>query len=219
MDIEKTFINENQEMSIKKNNYYYVKRIFDFLFSFLALLFLTPLFLLISIIIKIDDPKGSIIFFQERVGKNGKLFKMYKFRSMYQDAEQRLESLLQFSDVEGAMFKMHNDPRITKVGKFLRKYSMDELPQLYNVLLGDMSLVGPRPPLPREVIKYTKHDKKRLLVTPGITGLWQVSGRNSLSFEEMVELDLVYIKTQSAKVDFVILLKTVKEVVVPMNAF
>src|SRR4051794_36359424 len=144
---------------------------------------------------------------------------MYKFRSMVSNAEQKLQELLKYNEVSGAMFKMKDDPRITKVGKVIRKTSIDELPQLFNVLKGDMSLVGPRPPLLREVAIYTKHDRKRLLVTPGCTGLWQVSGRNSLGFEEMVELDIIYIKKRSIIFDIKIILKTVLVLFGSKNAF
>jgi lipopolysaccharide/colanic/teichoic acid biosynthesis glycosyltransferase len=150
-----------------------------------------------------------VFFSQTRVGKNGKEFKMYKFRSMVSDAEERLNDLLKYNETTGAMFKMKNDPRVTKVGRFIRKTSIDELPQLWNVLKGDMSLVGPRPPLPREVEQYTEYDKQRLLVTPGCTGLWQISGRSNVGFKEMVELDLQYIRNRSILLDLKIIFKTV----------
>lgn len=220
MAYEKIFEKKNQQLLIERNlGYEFTKRVLEFVFSFLGLLCISPLLIIISMLIKFDDPKGSVIFVQKRVGKNGEIFNIYKFRSMYTDAEQRLEKLLSLNEVEGAMFKMREDPRITKTGKFIRKYSIDELPQLFNVLIGNMSLIGPRPALPREVDSYTEYDKQRLFVKPGITGLWQVSGRNSLSFNEMVELDLQYINNQSIKFDFLILLKTVKEVLFPINAY
>ncbi|MCJ8014403.1 sugar transferase [Paenibacillus sp. KQZ6P-2] len=186
------------------------KRIQDICLSLLGLILLSPLLLLISLLIKAEDPKGAVIFAQTRVGKNGKTFKMYKFRSMVRDAEKMLGKLMEQNEVSGAMFKMKNDPRITRVGRFIRKTSLDELPQLFNVLKGDMSLVGPRPPLPREVDDYTSYDMMRLLVVPGCTGLWQISGRNHVGFQEMVELDLEYIRNQSFFKDMVILFKTVK---------
>lgn len=144
---------------------------------------------------------------------------MYKFRSMVSNAEELLEGLLKRNEISGAMFKMKKDPRITKVGKFIRKTSIDELPQLWNVIRGDMSLVGPRPPLPREVNEYTSYDKLRLKATPGCTGLWQISGRNELSFSEMVELDLRYINERSMLFDLKIILKTVKVLLGSKDAY
>jgi lipopolysaccharide/colanic/teichoic acid biosynthesis glycosyltransferase len=144
---------------------------------------------------------------------------MYKFRSMVSNAEEKLKDLLAQNEIEGAMFKMKNDPRITKIGKFIRKTSIDELPQLINVLRGEMSLVGPRPPLVREVAEYTDYDKLRLTVKPGCTGLWQVSGRNELSFKEMVELDLKYIQNRSVLFDLRIIFKTFKVLLGAKDAF
>ncbi|RUQ26573.1 sugar transferase [Peribacillus cavernae] len=185
------------------------KRCIDILGSLAGIILLSILFIILAILIKLEDPKGKIFFTQTRVGKNGNEFKMYKFRSMVSNAEEKLNEILKYNEVSGAMFKMKEDPRITKIGKFIRKTSIDELPQLFNVLKGDMSLVGPRPPLPTEVAQYTEYDKQRLLVTPGCTGLWQVSGRNSLGFKEMVELDLQYIRTRSLLFDIKLILKTV----------
>ena len=208
----------NQEVSYLKNQellvndgkiYLLTKRILDITGSLFGIILLGFLFIIIAILIKLEDPKGAILFSQKRVGLNGKEFKMYKFRSMISNAEEKLQELLKHNEVSGAMFKMKDDPRITKIGKFIRKTSIDELPQLFNVLKGDMSLVGPRPPLPREVTVYSEYDKQRLLVTPGCTGLWQVSGRNSVGFEEMVELDLQYIRERSFIYDIKIILKTV----------
>lgn len=195
------------------------KRIFDFVASLLGLIVLSPLFLIIAIAIKIEDPRGPVFYSQIRLGKGQSPFKMYKFRSMIVDADKYLKELLKKNEVDGAMFKMKEDPRITKVGQFIRKYSIDELPQLLNVLLGNMSLVGPRPPLPREVAEYTDYDKQRLLVKPGCTGLWQVSGRNDVGFHEMVELDLKYINHRDASFDIQILLKTVLIFVKPNGAY
>lgn len=191
------------------SNYLFSKRIIDVVGSVFGLLLLSIVFIAVAILIKIEDPKGPIFFTQKRIGLNGKEFKMYKFRSMVSDAEEKLKELLKYNEVTGAMFKMKDDPRITKIGKFIRKTSIDELPQLFNVLKGEMSLVGPRPPLPREVELYTNYDKQRLLVTPGCTGLWQVSGRNSLGFDEMVELDLQYIEKRTFLFDLKIIIKTV----------
>lgn len=196
----------------KVNNcrsYLLAKRCMDIVGAVLGLIILFPVFLIVALLIKYEDPKGSVFFKQVRVGKNGKEFHMYKFRSMVTDAEKKLKKLLQYNEVSGAMFKMKDDPRVTKIGKFIRKTSIDELPQLFNVLRGDMSLVGPRPPLVREVSEYTTYDKQRLLVTPGCTGLWQVSGRSNIGFNEMVELDLFYITNRSIVFDIKIILKTV----------
>ncbi|MGM0140965.1 sugar transferase [Enterococcus sp. AZ160] len=199
--------------------YYFVKRLIDILGSLVGLLILCPLFLFVAYKIKREEPKGPVFFSQTRVGKNGKSFKMYKFRSMFIDAEEKLEQLLKYNEIEGAMFKMKDDPRITKVGKTIRKYSVDELPQLWNVLKGDMSLVGPRPPLSREVDEYSAYDMQRLLVKPGCTGLWQVNGRNDVDFHDMVELDLKYIINQSILYDMKIILKTVIVMMKPDGAY
>lgn len=189
--------------------YLFLKRLMDIVGALCGLIFLSPIFLIVAILIKLEDPKGPTFFKQVRVGKNEKEFGMYKFRSMVTDAEERLRDLLEHNEVSGAMFKMKDDPRVTKIGKFIRKTSIDELPQLLNVLKGDMSLVGPRPPLPREVKEYTAYDKQRLLVTPGCTGLWQVTERNSVGFKEMVELDLTYIQHRSLWFDVKLMFKTV----------
>ncbi|PEQ95226.1 multidrug MFS transporter [Bacillus sp. AFS006103] len=204
LDKQKTTVNVND-----RKLYLITKRFIDIIGASFGIILLGLLFIVIGILIKIEDPKGKIFFSQKRVGLNGKEFKMYKFRSMVSNAEEKLAELLKYNEVSGAMFKLKEDPRITKVGKFIRKTSIDELPQLFNVLKGDMSLVGPRPPLPREVAVYSDYDKQRLMVTPGCTGLWQVSGRNSVGFEEMVELDLEYIRNCSLFYDIKIILKTV----------
>jgi exopolysaccharide biosynthesis polyprenyl glycosylphosphotransferase len=203
----------------KKRVYSFTKRLVDIVGASVGIILLSWVFLIIAIAIKIEDPKGPVFFKQKRIGKNGKEFYMLKFRSMVVDAEQRLKDLLKQNEVQGAMFKMKNDPRITKVGKFIRKTSLDELPQLLNVLVGDMSLVGPRPPLQREVDEYTTHDRHRLLVKPGCTGLWQVSGRSNLSFSEMVELDLYYIKKRCLLMDFKIMLRTVVVMLTAKGAY
>lgn len=192
-----------------KKSYLIAKRTMDIIGAMIGLISLSWLFLIVAVLIKLEDPKGPVFFKQIRVGKDGKQFYMYKFRSMVIDAEKRLKELLNYNEVSGAMFKMKNDPRVTKVGKFIRKTSIDELPQLWNVLKGEMSLVGPRPPLPREVAQYTEYDKQRLLVTPGCTGLWQVSGRSNVGFEKMVELDLEYIRERSIFLDLKIIFKTI----------
>ncbi|MDK8640206.1 sugar transferase [Niallia taxi] len=203
----------------KAKGYYLAKRIIDIVSSIAGLILLSILFLIIAILIKVEDPKGKVFFKQVRVGKNGKEFYMYKFRSMSSDAEERLKELLSLNQAEGAMFKMKNDPRITRIGKYIRKTSVDELPQLINVLKGEMSLVGPRPPLPREVAEYSTYDKQRLLVIPGCTGLWQVSGRSNVGFSEMVELDLQYIRDRSVFYDIKIILKTILVLFGSKNAY
>lgn len=190
--------------------YSILKRIFDIFTSFVLLIVLFVPFLILSLVIYIDSPGASPIYWQERVGKNGKNFKFFKFRSMVPNAENMLDELLDKNEMTGPAFKIKGDPRITRVGRFIRKTSIDELPQLLNVLLGDMSLVGPRPPLPREVEMYSDYQKQRLLVTPGITCFWQVQpSRNSLSFDEWLELDMKYISKRGARTDFKILFKTI----------
>jgi len=195
------------------------KRAIDIAGAALGLVLLLPLFAVIALMIKLDDPKGPVIFKQIRIGKDGRPFWMYKFRSMVVNSEEILPQLLDRNDLKGPMFKMKEDPRVTRVGKFLRKYSLDELPQLWNVLKNDMSLVGPRPALPREVEQYSALDRQRLTVMPGCTGLWQVSGRSGLSFEQMIELDLYYIRHRSIWLDLVLILKTFRAVLTCRNAY
>lgn len=202
-----------------QKSYLVAKRMVDIFGASLGLLFLSPLFLVIAVLIKINDPQGSVFFKQIRIGKNGRPFHMYKFRSMVSNSEELLSQLLSRNEIGGAMFKIKDDPRITKVGRVLRKLSLDELPQLWNVLRNEMSLVGPRPALPREVEQYSPYDQQRLLVVPGCTGLWQVSGRNALNFDQMVELDLQYIKNRSIWLDFALLFKTVRVVLFSDNAY
>lgn len=198
--------------------YHSVKRIFDIILSLGGLIILSPLMAVIAYKIRQED-NGPIIYKQVRVGKDGRYFKMYKFRSMVADADQQLEKLKDQNEVKGAMFKIKRDPRITKVGHFIRKHSLDELPQLVNVLKGDMSLVGPRPPLPSEVAQYTKYDKQRLYVIPGCTGLWQVTVRNEVGFDEMVQLDIEYIQKASLTFDLWIIWKTVEIVIRPNGSY
>lgn len=188
-----------------------IKRAIDILGSAGLLLLLSLPLLIIALAVKLDS-KGPIIFRQTRIGKNGKPFTFLKFRSMHTDADQRLAQLMQYNETDGATFKMKNDPRVTRVGRFLRRSSMDELPQLLNVLYGQMSLVGPRPGLEREVKKYEDWQYRRLDVTPGLTGLWQVSGRSSVSFETMTKLDIYYVEHWSLWLDLKILIKTIKAV-------
>lgn len=200
--------NTIQHIEVRKK-YIYSKRSLDVLGSLFGLIVLFPLFLIIAICIKIEDPKGSVLFKQKRVGYQGRPFYMYKFRSMVTNAEGMLDSLMHRNETTGPMFKMKDDPRVTNIGRFIRKTSIDELPQLWNVLKGDMSLVGPRPPLPHEVDYYTDYDKQRLMVRPGCTGYWQVSGRSELGFKEMVELDLKYIAERRLWLDIILIFKTV----------
>jgi len=201
---------ERQEARGERNLYPILKRTVDILGSTFGLLALIPLFTVVAIAIKWEDPKGPVFFSQTRIGKNGKPFRIYKFRSMCVDAEEKLKNMRELNSISGPMFKIKQDPRITKVGHFIRKTSIDELPQFLNVLIGNMSLVGPRPSSAWEVDQYTNHDRKRLTVTPGCTGLWQISGRNELGFREMLELDLAYIERKCIWNDFKIMLKTVK---------
>jgi exopolysaccharide biosynthesis polyprenyl glycosylphosphotransferase len=195
-----------------------LKRASDVLFSAIGLLVLSPVFLVITIVIRTTSA-GPAFFRQDRVGLQGAAFRMLKFRTMVADAEQQLSSLLDASEGNGVLFKMRNDPRITPVGRFLRRYSIDELPQLWNVLKGDMSLVGPRPPLASEVEAYEQWVHRRLLVKPGITGLWQVSGRSDLSWEDSVRLDLYYVENWSITTDVVILWRTFKAVLAKNGAY
>lgn len=220
---EETIKGNTMKIDLQRINtgkgYLLAKRCMDIIGSLCGLIVLSPVFFIVALCIKLEEPKGSIFFKQIRVGKNGKEFYMYKFRTMVIDAEEKLEGLLKHNEVSGAMFKMKNDPRVTKIGKIMRKASLDELPQLWNVLKGDMSLVGPRPPLPREVEEYTAYDMQRLLVVPGCAGLWQVSGRNNVGFDKMVELDLKYIQERNLYVDIKIILKTIKVIFFPNDAY
>ncbi|WP_283594350.1 sugar transferase [Limosilactobacillus galli] len=199
--------------------YRIIKRVFDVIAASIALVILSPVFLIVAICIKADDPKGPVFYSQIRVGKDGRRFRMYKFRSMVTNADELLEKLRSQNEVNGAMFKMKNDPRITKVGRVIRKYSLDELPQLVNIVGGSMSIVGPRPPLVSEVAEYTDYDKQRLMVKPGATGMWQVGGRNDVDFAEMVKLDLTYIQERSIWLDLKIMFETVKIMIKPNGAY
>lgn len=194
------------------NGAHVAKRAVDLALSATALLVLSPLFVVIALLIMAED-QGPIFFRQTRVGQHGREFLMLKFRSMRVDAEQRLKELLARNQhATGVTFKIKGDPRVTRVGRILRKYSLDELPQFYNVLVGDMSLVGPRPPVPREVALYSQADRRRLAVKPGITCLWQVSGRAEIDFPGQVQLDVRYIESRSLREDFKILCKTIPAV-------
>lgn len=204
---------------VNKGFYFKVKRLLGIFLAVAGLLVLLPLFAVIALLIKISEPRGTVFFKQIRVGKDGKTFEIYKFRTMRMNAEAELQKYLKQNEVSGAMFKMKKDPRVTKLGRILRKTSIDELPQLWNVLKGDMALIGPRPPLPREVEAYTAYDKQRLQITPGCTGMWQVSGRSTLSFQEMIELDLFYIRNLSPLLDVKILCRTVVVLLHPKGAY
>ena len=188
--------------------YNIVKRTIDIIGSLLGIIALSPLFIIVSILIK-RESEGPVIFCQERVGKDKINFKMYKFRSMVQNAEELKEKLKDKNEMSGPMFKMHDDPRVTKIGKFIRKTSIDELPQLFNVLRGEMSLVGPRPSLPREVEQFESWMLERLEVNPGITCYWQVSGRNNIDFEDWMKLDIKYVRERNTLTDIKLIFKTV----------
>lgn len=198
--------------------YHSMKRLFDIVAATCGIVILSPLMIIIAVVIKGED-HGPIFYKQVRVGKNGKIFKMYKFRSMFVNADKMLDKLKEQNDVDGPMFKMKDDPRVTKIGHFIRKHSLDELPQFFNVLKGDMSLVGPRPPLPSEVVEYSEYDKQRLLVIPGCTGLWQATERNEVGFNKMVQLDIQYIQRASFTFDLWIIWKTVEIVIKPNGSY
>ena len=196
------------ESSMEFSLYEVIKRLIDVVCSFMGVLLLSPLFIIIAIIIKMTS-KGPVFFSQKRVGKNGKEFDMYKFRSMVVNAEELKEKLAAKNEMSGPMFKMKDDPRVTKVGKFIRKTSIDELPQLWNVLKGDMSLVGPRPSLPKEVAQFENWMYKRLEVKPGLTCYWQVNGRNNIDFEDWMKLDIKYVNERSTWIDIKLIFKTI----------
>jgi exopolysaccharide biosynthesis polyprenyl glycosylphosphotransferase len=195
-----------------------VKDLFDRSFAAVALISLSPLLVLLAVIIRLHD-RGPAFFTQVRVGKDGRVFKIYKFRTMVVDAEQRRTQLLDSNDTDGVLFKLRKDPRVTAVGARLRRYSIDELPQLFNVLLGQMSLVGPRPALPDEAARYAEHVRRRLVVRPGLTGLWQVNGRSDLSWEESVRLDLRYVENWSFALDLQIVWKTIMVILQGSGAY
>ncbi|MFW2588805.1 sugar transferase [Sagittula sp. SSi028] len=196
----------------------YVKRLVDVIVTLMVLFSALPFFIVLTALVRLQS-KGPALYKQTRIGLNGVPFTIYKFRSMYQDADARLAEMVATSDRDGPCFKMRNDPRITPVGRLLRRTSLDELPQLFNILRGDMSLVGPRPALPVEVAQYSDCAMKRLLVRPGLTGLWQVSGRANLSFDEMIALDLQYIRDLSPALDAKILLRTLPAVTIGEGAY
>ncbi|HBI7167226.1 TPA: sugar transferase [Clostridium perfringens] len=200
----KEYIKADQENRI----YLFFKRLIDILGSGFGLIILSPVFLIVAIAIKFEDSKGSVLFSQKRVGQYGKEFNMYKFRSMVSNAEELKAKLMEQNEMSGPMFKMKHDPRITKVGKFIRKTSIDELPQLINILKGEMSLVGPRPSLPKEVAKFETWMLEILEVKPGLTCYWQVMGRNDIDFEDWMKLDIKYVHDRNFWLDIKLIFKT-----------
>lgn len=194
------------------------KRLFDIVLTLLIMAVLWPILLCVALAVRLTSP-GPIFFVQRRIGLDGASFGMIKFRSMYRDAEARRGAMLALSDREGICLKLKNDPRVTPVGRVLRRWSLDELPQLFNVLLGDMSLVGPRPALPEEVAAYPDRAHARHRVLPGITGFWQVSGRADLSFDHMIDLDLAYVRQVSVMTDLAVMLRTFRAVVKGQGAY
>ncbi len=202
----------------KKRIYFALKRGTDIVLSLLALIILLPFFFIIAVAIKLDS-RGKVIFSQPRTGKNGKTFVMYKFRSMYYGAEKKQKDLLHQNEMDGPVFKISNDPRITRVGRFIRSYSLDELPQLINILRGDMSIVGPRPLAVYETMKFTQEENKRHLVKPGLTCYWQTRGRSQLTFQELIYLDLKYITKMNLLIDLKLILLTLKTVVMKKGAY
>lgn len=211
--IEKTINRDNMKQVYERKNpvYKFLKRLFDILLSGIALICLSPIFLITAIAIKLEDG-GPAFFVQTRAGKDMKTFKMYKFRSMYVNADEKLAELMKDNEQTGHAFKIKNDPRITKVGKFIRKVSIDELPQFINILKGDMSIVGPRPILPFQMEECNEYEKQRLIVQPGLTCYWQIGGRANIKWDEWVELDLNYIEDMSLWTDLKMIVKTIPAV-------
>jgi exopolysaccharide biosynthesis polyprenyl glycosylphosphotransferase len=205
------------DIACKPVAYYMLKRTFDVVVAIVMLVLAAPIMIAAAVLIKLGSC-GPVIFKQVRVGRGGRYFTCYKFRSMCADAEDRKRKLLHLNEVDGPVFKIKNDPRVTPVGAFIRKYSIDELPQLFNVLRGDMSIVGPRPPIPAEVEQYGVRERGRLAVKPGLTCLWQISGRSTVSFERWVELDLMYIDNMSFMNDLGIVVKTIPAVITGSGA-
>lgn len=206
----KTYWFDRDEILRTKRFYWMGRRAQDIFFSLLALIVLAVPMLIVALVIWIDSPGASPIFSQDRVGRDGRVFKFYKFRSMVPNAEAKLHEVLEQNEMDGPVFKMKNDPRITRVGRFIRKTSIDELPQLFNILKGDMSIVGPRPALPREVAEYGEYEMQRLYVTPGLTCYWQIQpNRNELTFDEWMDLDLKYIQDRSFWLDWKLIILTI----------
>lgn len=191
----------------KKKSYYVIKRVIDIIGSLCGLILLSPVLLITAIAIKLDS-KGPVFFIQGRVGKNGQIFRMYKFRSMVEEAEKLKDKLKKKNEMSGPMFKMRDDPRITNIGRFIRKTSIDELPQLINIIKGEMSLVGPRPNLPKEVAQFNEYQMLKLMAKPGLTCYWQIMGRNSIDFEDWMRLDIKYIEDRSTFLDIKLIFKT-----------
>ncbi len=213
---EKLFLTNDK--SIEKNLIYFViKRLLDIIGSVIGLVIFSPIMLIVAILIKATSD-GPIIFYQRRVGFKGKEFKLYKFRSMINNAETLLEGLMDKNEMSGPMFKLKEDPRVTNIGKFIRKTSIDELPQLFNILKGEMSLVGPRPNLPREVVRFTAYQKQKLMVKPGLTCYWQVMGRNNIDFDDWIKLDIKYVKERNTIIDLKLILLTLKVLFGDKNA-
>lgn len=212
--------NINSRLHEKESKFIYVffKRIIDILGGVMGLIILSPILIIIGVLIKLES-KGPVIFSQKRIGLNGKEFKMYKFRSMVENAEEIKEKLKEKNEMSGPMFKIKDDPRITKIGKFIRKTSLDEVPQLINVLKGDMSLVGPRPSLPNEVKEFEPWMLKRLEVKPGLTCYWQVMGRNNIDFENWMKLDIKYVNERSFWLDIKLIFKTFFVIFGDKNAY
>ena len=205
---------DREEVLRTRSRYWFFRRTQDIVLALIGLIVLSPVFLILTVMILIDSPGASPIFSQVRVGRDGKEFVFYKFRSMKPNAESELDDLLKFNEMKGPAFKIKKDPRITRIGRIIRKTSLDELPQLINILKGDMSIVGPRPAIPREVEQYNDYQKQRLLVSPGLTCYWQIQPhRNDMTFDEWMELDLKYIKERSFLVDWKIIMGTFKAVI------
>ena len=214
-------IDENKHSQIVVNGgniYKFLKRAMDVVCSLLAIIVLSPIFIITAIAVKMEDG-GAPIFSQTRVGKDGKFFRMYKFRSMCIDAEEKLKDLQEQNEMDGLAFKIEKDPRITKTGNFIRKTSIDELPQLFNILKGDMSIVGPRPPLGIEVYQYNDYQMQRLMVKPGLTCYWQCSGRSNMSFDEWIDSDIKYIQERNLLLDIKLILKTIPAVLCSKGAY
>ena len=207
IEIEELSLDRNIMVSDVSYGYRFLKRTIDIIASLIGLILLSPVLIIVSILIKLES-EGPIIFSQDRIGYKGQKFKMYKFRSMVVNAEELKKKLVEQNEMSGPMFKMKNDPRVTKVGKFIRKTSIDELPQLINILRGEMSLVGPRPSLPKEVKEFEPWMMERLEVKPGLTCYWQVAGRNDIDFEEWMKLDIKYVRERSFWLDIKLIFKT-----------
>jgi len=205
------------ETVVAKEGQLFVKRIIDFVVSAVLTVLMAPVFIVVALAIKFSS-KGPILYRQRRVGLNGRKFTLYKFRTMFEGAEKKLTDLERLNEMGGPVFKMKKDPRITPFGKFLRKFSIDEFPQLFNVLVGHMSLVGPRPPVPKEVVQYEPWQRRRLSMRPGLTCIWQVSGRNKIDFDEWMKLDLEYLDNWSLWFDFTIMMKTIPVVLFGIGA-